>query len=161
MPRAVTVLLAGALLLGTGCRSEPADIRETTRIPDAEGVVEEISPGSLKLAGGRGYEIAGDVKVFTTGGRNQLTPDQLKNRYVHLGLSEGRVVWISSIGLVQQETNQVFYTGRVAAVREGRIHFDDGTVLKMSGGEDPPEEGATVVAILEASSGRLVELRRA
>lgn len=147
------------LLAVTGCRSEPESIFEQERLPDAEGVVSDIGPAGIKLAGGEGFEIDASVQAFTTRGYDAVPLGNLNGRYVHLGVNEeNRVVWIASIGVVS--TNKVYYTGVLERSEGDRLYFDDGTVLTLGEGVEAPEGEGSRAVVLDAERRVVVELRR-
>jgi hypothetical protein len=156
----ITLVLV-AVMLAPGCRSEPTSILDQARIPDAEGVVEEIGPAGLKLLGGEGFEIDTTVQAFTTRSHDDLSLGALKGRYVHVGLNdEGRVVWVASIGLVPSGQDRVYYTGVSDREEDGHVRFQDGTVLKLGPGVSVPERNGEWVAVIDVNQKVIVELQR-
>ena len=118
------------------------------RVPDAEGVVAEVSFTELELEGGATYRITRDLRCFST---YTLAPVPLlgrKGQYVQLGLDGDRVAWLASVGgVVNQDPPAVYYTGNLVKVDEGRAVFRDGTVFRLGDGVDAPEPGFVQVAI--------------
>lgn len=155
------LLFVLASVVAVGCRSEPESIFEQTRSPDAEGVVEEIGPGGLKLAGGQGFEIDAAVQAFTTRSHDQVALGALKGRYVHVGLNEqGRVAWIASVGIVPEGQDRVYYTGVPDRRDDDRVVFEDGTVLRVAPGVDVPELDGEWAVVLDVNRKAIVELQR-
>jgi hypothetical protein len=136
------VLVAGALML-VGCTEGEDDrlvLDGRPRIPDAEGVVEQISFEQITLDGGRRYQVQKDLQSFSTYTLEAVPMLHRLGQYVQLGLDGNQVTWMAGIGVVVRSNALpvVFYNG-VLLRREGRrAIFRDGTVLQLAQGVQPP-----------------------
>lgn len=143
-------LLGLCVLLAVSCgRSDSQTILDDgPRVPDAEGVVDEIQAGFVRLQGNEPYRISTAVESFTSRGHEVTALLSWKGKYVHLGLDdEKRVVWIAGIGVVVRPQNaeaSVLYAGVFERVDRGRAVFRDGTTLKLDRGVRSPRKGAEV-----------------
>ena len=148
----VVALVVALTLLATGCDrgsdGEKVTLDGTPRIPDAEGVVSEVSFTELTLEGGKTYRIRRDLLCFSTYTLEPLPLLQRKGQYVQLGLDGDRVVWLASIGgVVKGDPPTVYYTGHLLEVSDGRAVFRDGTTFAVPEGIEVPDAGFVQVAI--------------
>lgn len=145
-------MLLLALTLGACSNGEAPSVLETgPRVPDAEGVVEDVSFERIVLDGDRTYRVHPDVESFTSRGHDPMSLLQWEGRYVHIGLTpDEEAVWIAGIGVVaRSDPPRVLYTGVFAGVdEEGRGIFEDGTVLRLDDGVEPVAEGREALAEL-------------
>ena len=147
--------VATLLLLLAACAGEPQldVLGGRPRYPSAEGVVESVTIEDITLRGGRRFPLAEELASFST---YTLEPIPLVHRvgqYVHVGLEDGAVTWVSTIGAVgDRET--VVYAGKLLHVDgERRAIFSDGTVLRLAEGVEPPAVGTRVRAEIDAIEG--------
>ena len=142
-----TVLLAG------GCRrgGHPLVLDGRPRVPDAEGVVEEVSFDRITLDGGRAYGVRKDLQSFSTYDLAAVPMLHRRGQYVQLGLNGKKVAWMAGIGVVVRgDAPPVVYYNGVLVRREGaRAIFRDGTVLQLAAGVAAPVEQGLVRAELD------------
>lgn len=159
---AVVVLL---LLSFASCREEErpqaGSYRVGPRIPDAEGVVTDVNNEKIEINGKNTYEISQEVESFRALETHEVTPlAHLQGRYVHLGIKDDLVVWITGIGLViPGPPKEVFFPGRFLKMVAGRALFRDGTTLKLAPGVTIPKRGDQVDATIDPTKDLVVELR--
>ena len=145
--------MAGALLLAGCSRSDGRRLvlDGRPRIPDAEGVVEQISFSRVTLDGGRSYGVRKDLQSFSTYDLAAVPMLHRLGQYVQLGLDGKKVAWMAGIGVVVHggAPPVVYYNG-VLLRREGRrAIFRDGTVLQLAAGVTAPVEQGLVRAELD------------
>lgn len=107
----------------------------TPRLPDAEGIVIEMTRSELTLDGGRTYPVSRRLQSFSTQ-TGQLVPALgREGQYVHVGIEGGTVVWFAPIAEVfEGEVPVAYYTGQLDRIVDGRARFRDGTVLRLADG---------------------------
>ena len=158
------LLLAGALPL-VGC-SKGDDGRLVLdgrpRIPDAEGVVEQVSFEKVTLDGGRSYGVRKDLQSFSTYDLAAVPMLQRSGQYVHLGLDGKKVAWMAMIGAVVEggAAPVVYYNGVLLRLEDDRAIFRDGTVLQLADGVTSPVETGFVRAELDPALHRVRALVR-
>lgn len=154
-------------LVGAACDGgDDISILEQVRYPDDEGqvtlvTVEDVA--RLELDGRNEHVVSDQVESFTARGHQAFALRQLEGRYVHIGIEgegeEARVIWISVIGIVAQETGAVLYTGVFERLdEEGNAIFEDGTVLALPSGIEAPPENSEARALIDASAHVVREL---
>ena len=147
--RVPVLLMSAVLLLLQGCsggRGHRLVLDGRPRIPDAEGVVEQISFERVTLDGGRSYGVRKDLQSFSTYDLAAVPMLHRLGQYVQVGLDGSKVAWMAGIGVVVRRSDAppvVYYNG-VLVRREGiRAIFRDGTVLQLATGVAPPVGPAT------------------
>jgi hypothetical protein len=111
------------------------------RVPDAEGVVEDISFDRITLDGGRSYGVSRKLASFSTYDLAAVPMLHRKGQYVQVGLDGRTVVWMAGIGVVVRVPGTapvVFYNGDLLRVDGRRAVFRDGTVLRLGPGVQSP-----------------------
>jgi hypothetical protein len=133
-----SLVLAAVVVLVAGCRGggdKPRLVLDgRPRIPDAEGVVEEISFDRITLDGGRSYGVSRQLASFSTYDLAAVPMLHRKGQYVQLGLDGRKVVWMAGVGVVVRVPGTapvVFYNGDLLRVEGRRAIFRDGTVLRL------------------------------
>lgn len=149
------LLVAGALLLGGCTRSDDNRLvlDGRPRIPDAEGVVEEISFERVALDGGRSFAVSKDLQSFSTYDLAAVPMLHRLGQYVHVGLKGKKVEWMAGIGVVVRNPTAppvVYYNGVLVRLENDRAIFRDGTVLRLADGVTSPAES-------DAASGGQVQ----
>lgn len=156
----VLALVTCALLFLTACTDEdPATAN--ARFPDAEGVVTSVSFEEIEIDGETRYPIDPEVQSFSTYNANVIPLLSWQNKYVHLGLDDGQVVWVAGIGVVDSKADPptVYYVGGVLVkVDKNKAIFQDGTVLTLAEGVEPPEQGISVLALIDVNQDKVVSL---
>ena len=121
------------------------------RVPDVEGVVEQISFERVTLDGGRAYGVRNDLQSFSTYDLAAVPMLHRLGQYVQLGLDGRKVAWMAGVGVVVRGSAPpvVYYNG-VLLRREGdRAIFRDGTVLQLAAGVSSPVDHGLVRAELD------------
>lgn len=153
----VAVVLAGA------CQREVdgrVALDGSPRVPDAEGIVREVTRERLVLDGDRTYEIGDELQSFSSQTMKAVPVLQRKGQYVHIGADGDRLVWIAAVGsVVPGERPRVYYTGELASVSDGRATFVDGTVLRLRRGVEAPVDTGFVIAEIDPGARQVVALR--
>ncbi len=110
------------------------------RLPDAEGVVEQISFEEITLDGGRTYDVSRQLQSFSTYDLAATPMLHRLGQYVHLGLDGGTVEWMAGIGVVVRGPGApvVYYNGFFLRRDGGRAIFRDGTALRLADGVTVP-----------------------
>jgi hypothetical protein len=145
--------MAGALMLA-GCSKSDGRrlvLDGRPRIPDAEGVVEQISFDRVTLDGGRSYGVRRDLQSFSTYDLAAVPMLHRLGQYVQLGLNGKRVAWMAGIGVVVRAAAPpvVYYNGVLLRRDGGRAIFRDGTVLQLAAGVTAPVGQGLVRAELD------------
>jgi hypothetical protein len=153
------LLVAGALLLA-GCTrddSEQLVLDGRPRVPDVEGVVEQISFEKVTLDGARSYAVRKDLQSFSTYDLAAVPMLQRSGQYVHLGLDGEKVAWMAMIGEVIEAgaAPVVYYNGVLLRLEGDRAFFRDGTVLQLADGVTSPIATGFVRAELDPSLHRV------
>jgi hypothetical protein len=150
---AIALALAFVLAACGGSSDSPVvKLDGSPRVPDAEGVVQSASAGGIRLDGGRSYGVSKNLIAFSTYDREPIQLARVRGSYVQVGLRKGTVVWLARIGLVTPGASGkavVQYQGNLVRVRDRRMEFRDGTVLKLAPELKAPERvtGSTFVVI--------------
>lgn len=146
---AVTAAFAlGFSACGGGDDGGPAIALDgSPRIPDAEGVVTEVSEDEIVLDGKRTFDVADDLVAFSTYTLEAIPLAQREGQYVQLGLDGETVEWLALIG--EPLEGRVYYTGEVEETDGEQIIFADGTVLVLDSGAKPPAAGERVRAVID------------
>ena len=141
---AVLALGAGAC----GGDDEPAVALDgSPRIPDAEGVVVEVSDEEIVLDGDRKFDVADDLMAFSTYTLETIPLAQRKGQYVQVGLDGETVEWLALIG--EPLEDRVYYTGELEEIDGDQLVFADGTVLTLADGVKPPAETGRMRAVVD------------
>jgi hypothetical protein len=153
------LLVAGALLLA-GCSKSDSPrlvLDGRPRVPDVEGVVEQISFEKITLDGGRSYGVRKDLQSFSTYDLAAVPMLQRSGQYVQLGLDGKKVAWMAMMGEVVEGAGPpvVYYNGVLLRVEGDRAIFRDGTVLQLADGVTSPVETGFVRAELDPSLHRV------
>jgi hypothetical protein len=145
--------MAGALMLAGCSKSDGRRLMldGRPRIPDAEGVVEQISFDRVTLDGGRSYGVRKDLQSFSTYDLAAVPMLHRLGQYVQLGLNGKRVAWMAGIGVVVRAAAPpvVYYNGVLLRRDGGRAIFRDGTVLQLAAGVTAPVEQGLLRAELD------------
>lgn len=154
------LLVAGALLLGGCTKSDNHQVvlDGRPRIPDVEGVVEQVSFEKITLDGGRSYGVRKDLQSFSTYDLAAVPMLQRSGQYVHLGLDGKKVAWMAMIGEVIEGPGAapvVYYNGVLLRLEGDRAIFRDGTVLQLADGVTSPVGAGFVRAELDPSLHRV------
>ena len=157
---ALPLLLVAGLLLFSGCASRHDDrlvLDGRPRIPDEEGVVEQISFDRVTLDGGRSFAIQKDLQSFSTYDLAAVPMLHRLGQYVQLGLNGKKVAWMAGIGVVVRGTAPpvVYYNGVLVRLEGDRATFRDGTVLQLADGVTSPVGSGQVRAELDPSLHRV------
>jgi hypothetical protein len=148
------LLAAAALVLG-GCGrgvAHPLVLDGRPRLPDAEGVVEQISFERITLDGGRTYGVHSDLQSFSTYDLAAVPMLHRLGQYVQLGLDGKKVAWMAGIGVVVRTGDAppvVYYNGTLLRRRGQQLFFRDGTVLRLADGVTSPVEQGLVRAEID------------
>lgn len=158
-------LLLAAALVATlvACSDGESSATDETRVPDDAGIVTQVTVERIQLDGDRTYRLAIDVESFRSRTHEVTQLLFWKDKYVHVGLTEDRLVdWIAGLGLVQRgDPPIVQYAGVLERMNGERAFFEDGTVLDLADDVSSPPRGAEVIATLDASTDVVTELRAA
>ena len=161
LPRPLTLLLlAGALTLAGCSKGGDGDrlvLDGRPRLPDVQGVVEQVSFEKITLDGGRSYGVRKDLQSFSTYDLAAVPMLQRLGQYVQLGLDGKKVAWMAMIGEVVQGAAApvVYYNGVLLRLDGDRAIFRDGTVLQLADGVTSPVETGFVRAELDPSLHRV------
>jgi hypothetical protein len=160
--RGYAAALVVALLLLTGCSRKDALVLDgSPRPPDVEGVVTHVNEREIQLDGGRRYDLSRQLRSFSTYTLETLPVLQTAGRYVQLGLDDGTVTWVATIGAVITTAERVVaYTGELIDRDDDRLVFRDGTVLQLEHGVPVPSPPARVVVDLDPASHLATRVRR-
>ena len=153
------LLLAGLLLL-SGCAKKDDDrlvLDGRPRIPDVEGVVEQISFERITLDGARSFPVRKDLQSFSTYDLAAVPMLHRLGQYVQLGLNGKKVAWMAGIGVVVRAAAPpvVYYNGVLVRLEGDRAVFRDGTVLQLADGVASPVESGLVRAEIDPSLHRV------
>ncbi|HKY76455.1 MAG TPA: hypothetical protein VJS45_09955 [Acidimicrobiia bacterium] len=152
------LLLAGALLLA-GCTTDDRDrlvLDGRPRVPDVEGVVQQISFEKITLDGDRSFGVRKDLQSFSTYDLAAVPMLQRSGQYVHLGLDGKKVAWMAMIGeVIEGPAPVVYYNGVLLRLEGDRAVFRDGTVLQLADGVTSPVGTGFVRAELDPSLHRV------
>jgi hypothetical protein len=159
-PRPFLLLLLAGALLFAGCAESGSDrlvLDGRPRIPDVEGVVEQVSFEKVTLDGGRSYGVRKDLQAFSTYDLAAVPMLQRSGQYVQLGLDGMKVAWMAMIGEVVRGAGApvVFYNGVLLRLEGDRAIFRDGTVLQLADGVTSPVGTGFVRAELDPSLHRV------
>ncbi|HEY4410576.1 MAG TPA: hypothetical protein VGO87_11900 [Acidimicrobiia bacterium] len=150
-----------AVLLLSGCSSggfHRLVLDGRPRVPDAEGVVEQVSFQRISLDGGRSYGVRQDLQSFSTYDLGAVPMLQRQGQYVQLGLDGKRVAWMAGIGVVVRRPDApavVYYNGVLVRHDGRRVVFRDGTVLELAAGVTPPLSQGLVRAEIDPALHRV------
>lgn len=152
--RTVSVLLfAFAAILAASCSSEPVVKRDgSLRVPDAEGVVEKVSPTRITLDGGRSYPVSSALVSFPTSRpRRDTKLASTVGSYVQLGVKHAQARWLAVVGVVTTDASghkTAMYHGTLARVAGTKLVFKDGTVLQLAKGLMTPKNPTGLVYVV-------------
>lgn len=142
----VAAVTAASLLLGACAGSGDAaavKLDGSPRRPDVEGIVVEASADGVTLDGDRPYKVSPKLMSFSTYNRQVVPLASTRGAYVQAGLDDDTIVWISKIGPVVKDAAghaTVQYQGELVEVDLPYLVFEDGTVLRLQAGLEPPED---------------------
>jgi hypothetical protein len=148
------ILLVAAVFTLAGCPKSDDHrlvLDGRPRVPDVEGVVEQISFERVTLDGDRSYAVGKDLQSFSTYDLAAVPMLHRLGQYVQLGLNGKKVAWMAGIGVVVRGSAPpvVYYNG-VLLRREGqRAVFRDGTVLEVAGGVTSPVDSGLLRAEID------------
>lgn len=143
------VLVVLLLALVGGCSSDDAPVvvlDGRARVPDAEGVVQQVD-GSRITLDGRRYALSPDLQAFSTYTLEAIPVRSRRGQYVQVGLDGNTVVWLAAYGAVVRAAGApatVYYTGVFVGVRGGRAVFRDGSTVAFERGVGVPARGVRV-----------------
>lgn len=152
------------VLIGlVNCGGEDAPgpgISDAPRFPTDQGTVTDVTDRRLVLDEKRSYPISSQLESFKTHTGHEITAVlNWKNKYVHIGVERGSVVWIAGIGItIPGDPRTVIYSGIFKGTDKDQLIFKDGTVLKAAPDMKAPELGKRVVATIDADRHRVIEL---
>ena len=154
------LLLVAGLLLLSGCakrHDERLVLDGRPRIPDVEGVVEQISFDRVTLDSGRSFPVQKDLQSFSTYDLAAVPMLHRLGQYVQLGLNGKKVAWMAGIGVVVRGAAPpvVYYNGVLLRLESDRAIFRDGTVLQLADGVTSPVQSGQVRAELDPSLRRV------
>ena len=145
---AVTAVLAlGAAACGGGDDEPAIALDGSPRVPDAEGIVIEVSDDKIVLDGDREFEVADDLMAFSTYTLEAIPLAQRQDQYVQVGLDGDTVEWLALIG--EPLEDRVYYTGELEEIDGDQLVFADGTVLSLDDGVEPPAESGRLRAVID------------
>ena len=153
MVRVVAALVTATLLVGACSKDERATLvlDGSTRRPDAEGVVDQVSSSHLTLEGKR-YPLSSKLQAFSTYTLEAVPVLARRHQYVQVGLDDGTIVWLAAFGAVVRVPGSeptVYYTGVFRRMEGGRAVFRDGSALRLAGGTAAPKPGTRVRADID------------
>lgn len=156
------LVLAGALTFAGCAKSDSGRLvlDGRPRLPDVEGVVEEISFESVTLDGGRTFEVRKDLQSFSTYDLAAVPMLQRLGQYVQLGLDAKKVAWMAMVGAVVRGAGApvVYYNGVLLRLEGRQAIFRDGTVLQLADGVTSPVDQGFVRAELDPALHRVSAL---
>ena len=145
---AAVVVVVSVGFAGCGGDDEPAVALDgSPRIPDAEGVVTEVSDEEIVLDGKHTYEVSDDLLAFSTYTLEAIPLAQRKGQYVQLGLDGETAEWLALIG--EPLEGKVYYTGELEEVDDDNLVFADGTVLALGDGVKPPADSGRMRVVID------------
>jgi hypothetical protein len=154
------------LVLVAACGGESSDVAldGSPRVPDVEGVVVSIADdaSSIELDGGRTFQLERDLESFSTTDGSTTPVRSWQDKYVHLGVEGKTARWIAGVASVVEQGEQElgYYIGVLNRVQGQRLEFKDGTVLRLDGDLDVPEEalGHRYMATIDVADRVVVAL---
>jgi hypothetical protein len=154
------LVFLAALLLLSGCAKKGDDrlvLDGRPRVPDVEGVVEQISFERITLDGARSFPVRKDLQSFSTYDLAAVPMLHRLGQYVQLGLNGKKVAWMAGIGVVVRAGAPpvVYYNGVLVRLDGDRAIFRDGTVLQLADGVGSPVESGQVRAEIDPSLHRV------
>ena len=124
------------------------------RIPDAQGVVSDVSRESIALENGKRWKLVDEPQSFSTYTLATVNLLQRKGQYVQLGLDGDRVAWVAAIGAVAElDPPVVFYNGQLERIDGRDAVFKDGTVLRLAPDVRSPVVKGAVRAEIDPARG--------
>lgn len=160
---ALMVALAGLFACSKKDGPEPARDIKGPRHPDDSGVVTDVNRQRIELDGKRSYLVSPSLESFSTYDKKIVLPLlSWKSKFVHLGLSEKKVIWIAGIGVVDTTVSPavVHYTlgvlERIDA--KGNAILKDGTVFRLAPGVVAPRAGSTIRADIDPKTRMAVQM---
>ena len=129
----------------------------STRPPDREGIVEEVSLEDIRIDGQR-YELSKKLLAFSTYTLTAIPVLATEGSYVHLGVEDGKAVWVAQIAqpLRSASGSTFVYEGTIRRVRGDRVEFGDGTVLRAT--VEIPPVGSRIQVTIDPDADRIVGL---
>lgn len=158
IPRLVVAVGLVTLVACSGGDDDRLVLDGSPRVPDAEGVVEEISFERITLDGDRSYGVSDNLASFSTYDLGPVPMLHRKGQYVQVGLDGGEVEWMAGIGVVVRAPEVepvVFYNGHLLRTGDGRAVFRDGTVLRLAQGVRSPVTEGLVRAEIDPATHRV------
>ena len=150
MRRSAAVLLLLLLLFaGAGCSGDDAPVvvlDGSARVPDAEGVVQQVDARRITLDGRR-YQLSPELQAFSTYTLEAIPVRNRRGQYVQVGLDGDTVEWLAAYGVVVRAADgpaTVYYTGVFVRAAGGRAVFRDGSTVELDRGVDVPARGVRV-----------------
>ena len=152
---AVATIIAALGAAACGGEDEPAIALDgSPRVPDAEGIVVEVSDDEIVLDGDRKFEVSDDLLAFSTYTLEAIPLAQRKNQYVQVGLDGDTVEWLALIAAPLED--RVYYTGELEEIDGDQLIFADGTVLTLDGGVKPPADSGQMRAVIDPKKRAVV-----
>ena len=165
--RRVALVAVAVMFVACG-RGEPeADIAldGTPREPDRAGVVSKVTLEAVTIDG-ETIELSKKLLAFSTYTLAATPVLHSDGAYVHVGVSDGKVVWLAVIGRSVRGAggaSDVFYTGTVKRVdaKAKEVTFVDGTVLQAAPDVDIPAAGSQLLVTIDVAHDRITAVRSA
>lgn len=182
--RVTGALLGAALVLaacGGGDSARAGDsgrfvaLDGSPRVADDAGVVTAIDPdfATLAIDGERVYEIHDEVQSFASMDGTTLPLRDRLGQYVHVGVEDGTIVWVGSIGSVlrvEGERETVVYLGSIAGFdgEARQLRMRDGTVFVVADEVDAtsvvgpePDQPLPATLRIDVATDEVVEIQLA
>jgi hypothetical protein len=155
--RAAAVVALGTLALSAcGSNDKPAIALDgSARKPSDAGIVTAVSRDHITIDQHR-YPVSDRLQAFSTTSLEAVPLLQRKDQYVQVGVRDGEVVWLASIGAVVRDPDPVaYYLGTVRRQAGREVTFRDGTVLQVSADIPKLTAGARVQAEIDAAKDEI------
>ena len=124
------------------------------RVPDAEGVVTEVSDDEIVLDGHRAFGVSDELLAFSTYTLEAVPLAHRKGQYVQVGLDGDTVEWLALIG--EPLEDRVYYTGELEEIDGDRLVFADGTVLTLGSGVESPAPSGRLRAVIDPEKRAII-----
>ncbi|MEA3075491.1 MAG: hypothetical protein QOF60_399 [Actinomycetota bacterium] len=137
----LAALLLAVSLLG-GCSDASGGNNRTgikldgsPRVPTDAGIATVATAARIEIDGKRTYRVSRQLLCFSTVTLEPVPLVQREGQYVHVGVRDGTVVWVASIGAVLRAEGAppvVYYRGTLRTLVGHTATFKDGTVLRLA-----------------------------